>query len=470
MSEEEEEEAEERLPDYGRQANQEAKRESKRVICIGMGGLVQQTKQAKVTADERMALKQKDGNHIRLDRAVKRVGGHASHWKKKQEVKCDGPDNGSKEVKVKRRRHSPGRLLKMAEGRPRVGQWLWVRVVFKCLAQPPPPEPPRDPPPRPMAVPPPAPLSTLAELASSVTWTSHRLWRHPPGARALSKPSQLLGSCPHLGGARLHEGGLPLLLSLSPQAHTASPPLYPTPRDPTSPSPTTSWSPPLSPMSPREPPPEPVPLQSFNGVLPMLPHDRPVIGHFFDRESPIPFAWVLSSWDNAISSCVQLGMSDAEDERPVFQGEGEVVLCGPISGSHRIIAHPSVVSGPIAEMTGAAHEPVKLGQWFAIDVGPLPDGFKEPEVWLDLYPQVIASRRLRRKTKINVQLLLKSQQKHDKLQDVLQGWAGLVGQRLESTQLMNQVHHLIGSQVARIWNMWIKLMLTLVLRRNLKTF
>ncbi|KAF9518615.1 hypothetical protein BS47DRAFT_1358705 [Hydnum rufescens UP504] len=58
-------------------------------------------------------------------------------------------------------------------------------------------------------------------------------------------------------------------------------------------------------------------------------------------------------------------------------------------------------------MTGAAHEPVKLGQWFAIDVGPLPDGFKEPEVWLDLYPQVIASRRLCRKTKINVQLLLK---------------------------------------------------------------
>ncbi|KAF9515766.1 hypothetical protein BS47DRAFT_1360842 [Hydnum rufescens UP504] len=69
-----------------------------------------------------------------------------------------------------------------------------------------------------------------------------------------------------------------------------------------------------------------------------------------------------------------------------------------------------------------AHEPVKLGQWFAIDVGPLPDGFKEPEVWLDLYPQVIASRRLHRKTKLNVQLLLKSQQKRDKLRDVLQGW------------------------------------------------
>ncbi|KAF9507719.1 hypothetical protein BS47DRAFT_1366478 [Hydnum rufescens UP504] len=71
---------------------------------------------------------------------------------------------------------------------------------------------------------------------------------------------------------------------------------------------------------------------------------------------------------------------------------------GPISGSHRITAHPSVVSGPIAETTGAAHEPVKLGQWFAIDVGPLPDGFKEPE------------------------LLLKSQQKRDELRDVLQGW------------------------------------------------
>ncbi|KAF9504096.1 hypothetical protein BS47DRAFT_1369033 [Hydnum rufescens UP504] len=101
----------------------------------------------------------------------------------------------------------------------------------------------------------------------------------------------------------------------------------------------------------------------------------------------------------------------------IASGPGE-----PIGGSHRIIAHPSVVSGPIAKMTGAAHEPVKLGQWFAIDVGPLPDGFKEPEVWLDLYPQVIASRRLCQKTKINVQLLLKSQQKHDKLRDVLQGW------------------------------------------------
>ena len=77
-------------------------------------------------------------------------------------------------------------------------------------------------------------------------------------------------------------------------------------------------------------------------------------------------------------------------------GSGMMVANGPhkpISGSDRIVACPCVVSGPIAKTTGvgAAHEPVKLGQWFAIDIGPLPEGFKEPEAWLDLYPQVIAS-------------------------------------------------------------------------------
>ncbi|KAF9516151.1 hypothetical protein BS47DRAFT_1360545 [Hydnum rufescens UP504] len=54
-------------------------------------------------------------------------------------------------------------------------------------------------------------------------------------------------------------------------------------------------------------------------------------------------------------------------------GSGTMIASGPggpISGSHRIIAHPSVVSGPIGEMTGAAHEPVKLRQWFALMLVP----------------------------------------------------------------------------------------------------
>lgn len=100
----------------------------------------------------------------------------------------------------------------------------------------------------------------------------------------------------------------------------------------------------------------------------------------------------------------------------------------PISGSGGISADPPVAASHVAATTIATttiattHEPVPVGQWFTIDAGPLPEGFKEAGVWLDLYPQVIASRRQRHKTKISVQLLLKSRHTRDQLGGILQKW------------------------------------------------
>jgi hypothetical protein len=95
----------------------------------------------------------------------------------------------------------------------------------------------------------------------------------------------------------------------------------------------------------------------------------------------------------------------------------------PISGSGGISANPPVAASHVAATTIAkTHEPVPVGQWFTIDAGPLPEGFREAEVWLDLYPQVIASRRQRHKAKISVQLLLKSRDARDHLGGILQRW------------------------------------------------
>lgn len=95
----------------------------------------------------------------------------------------------------------------------------------------------------------------------------------------------------------------------------------------------------------------------------------------------------------------------------------------PISGSSGISANPPVAASHVAATTFATmHEPIPVGQWFAIDAGPLPEGFKEAEVWLDLYPQVIAARRQRHKAKISAQLLLKSRHARDHLREILQKW------------------------------------------------
>lgn len=69
------------------------------------------------------------------------------------------------------------------------------------------------------------------------------------------------------------------------------------------------------------------------------------------------------------------------------------------------------------------YEPIPVGRWFTIIASPLPDdGFRDVELWLDLYPQVIAARRERRKSEYCMQLLFKSRQTRDDLRTVLLGW------------------------------------------------
>lgn len=70
------------------------------------------------------------------------------------------------------------------------------------------------------------------------------------------------------------------------------------------------------------------------------------------------------------------------------------------------------------------YESIPVGRWFTILAGPLPDdSFRDVELWLDLYPQVIAARRERQKLRYSIQLLFKNRQTRDDLQTVLLGWA-----------------------------------------------
>ncbi|KAF9516554.1 hypothetical protein BS47DRAFT_1390612 [Hydnum rufescens UP504] len=71
---------------------------------------------------------------------------------------------------------------------------------------------------------------------------------------------------------------------------------------------------------------------------------------------------------------------------------------------------PRVVAVPVL-----AYDSVPVGRWFAIFLNPVPEGFQEPEVWLDLYPQVLAARRERNKKGVSIQLLLKRRQTRDEL-------------------------------------------------------
>ncbi|KAF9505178.1 hypothetical protein BS47DRAFT_1368263 [Hydnum rufescens UP504] len=100
--------------------------------------------------------------------------------------------------------------------------------------------------------------------------------------------------------------------------------------------------------------------------------------------------------------------------------------CGPtqpISGWVGTTTSSAVAKGSHVDLT-SSFQSIPLGRWFAIVAGPLPnDGFRDIQLWLDVYPQVIAVRQERQKSRFSVQLLFKTRQIRDELKTLVSSWA-----------------------------------------------
>ncbi|KAF9503238.1 hypothetical protein BS47DRAFT_1402599 [Hydnum rufescens UP504] len=95
----------------------------------------------------------------------------------------------------------------------------------------------------------------------------------------------------------------------------------------------------------------------------------------------------------------------------------------PISGWVGTTTSSAVAKGSHVDLT-SSFQSIPLGRWFAIIAGPLPnDGFRDIQLWLDVYPQVIAVRRERQKSRFSVQLLFKTRQIRDELKTLVSSWA-----------------------------------------------
>ncbi|KAF9506135.1 hypothetical protein BS47DRAFT_1353090, partial [Hydnum rufescens UP504] len=94
------------------------------------------------------------------------------------------------------------------------------------------------------------------------------------------------------------------------------------------------------------------------------------------------------------------GNSDWRGDSRDFQGRGRGHAMHVDRGGQDYGSWAGVVSGPainvplpeprVVAVPVLAYDSVPVGRWFAIFLNPVPEGFQEPEVWLDLYPQCVA--------------------------------------------------------------------------------
>ncbi|KAF9504115.1 hypothetical protein BS47DRAFT_1369024 [Hydnum rufescens UP504] len=89
------------------------------------------------------------------------------------------------------------------------------------------------------------------------------------------------------------------------------------------------------------------------------------------------------------------------------------------------------------------------GHWFIISLGPVPEGFQTPDIWLALYPQVIAAHMECKKGKVSIQLLFKWSHPCNELKVTLEGWAATHVAEV-MTVMINPLHvpseHYTGQQ------------------------
>ncbi|KAF9502686.1 hypothetical protein BS47DRAFT_1370092, partial [Hydnum rufescens UP504] len=97
--------------------------------------------------------------------------------------------------------------------------------------------------------------------------------------------------------------------------------------------------------------------------------------------------------------------------------------------------------GPVqlVAVSGMLYSPIPVGCWFIISLGPVPEGFQTPDVWLALYPQVIAACMEHKKGKVLIQLLFKRSCPCNELKVTLEGWAAT--RAAEVTTVMIDASH-----------------------------
>ncbi|KAF9504986.1 hypothetical protein BS47DRAFT_1368401 [Hydnum rufescens UP504] len=146
-------------------------------------------------------------------------------------------------------------------------------------------------------------------------------------------------------------------------------------------------------------------LQGCGGPMPVHPAGR---GH--------------GSWASAVSGSAanvlvpqQQVAAQATPYDPVIIGRLLNALSGP--------APNVLMPQPQAAVSGMLYSPIPVGHWAIISLGPVPEGFQTPDVWLALYPQVIAARTECKKGKVSIQLLFKQSRPRDELKVTLEGWA-----------------------------------------------
>ncbi|KAF9518959.1 hypothetical protein BS47DRAFT_1358588 [Hydnum rufescens UP504] len=141
-------------------------------------------------------------------------------------------------------------------------------------------------------------------------------------------------------------------------------------------------------------------LQGRGGPMPVHPAGR---GH--------------GSWASAVSGSAanvlvpqQQVAAQATPYDPVIIGRLLNALSGP--------APNVLMPQPQAAVSGMLYSPIPVGRWAIISLGPVPEGFQTPDVWLALYPQVIAARTECKKGKVSIQLLFKRSRPRDELKTV----------------------------------------------------
>ncbi|KAF9505892.1 hypothetical protein BS47DRAFT_1400006 [Hydnum rufescens UP504] len=128
------------------------------------------------------------------------------------------------------------------------------------------------------------------------------------------------------------------------------------------------------------------------------------------------------SWASAVSGSAanvlvpqQQVAAQATPYDPVIIGHLLNALSGP--------APNVLMPQPQAAVLGMLYSPIPVGCWFIISLGPVPEGFQTPDVWLALYPQVIAACMECKKGEVSIQLLFKRSHPRNELKVTLEGWA-----------------------------------------------
>jgi hypothetical protein len=105
----------------------------------------------------------------------------------------------------------------------------------------------------------------------------------------------------------------------------------------------------------------------------------------------------------------------------------------PISSLVETTTTSAVAEGSHVDLM-SSFQSIPLGRWFAIIAGPLPnDSFRDIQLWLDVYPQVVVVHQEWQKLRFSMHLLFKTRQICDELKTLVLSWATPCGVDIRTT-------------------------------------